>query len=584
MNEIAIRKTENLGRIPDAIDLVRVGQWYWCERIKKWEGLDETIERDLYCVYKVGSNFVGFTKNMHSGTTGFRLLFDEFEEKCTREKNWKAHLDNKMKQIQSQIRENINLLMREGEKLSLIAQKVEADRQNHKGSLLPAIATINPEKHKKALVEFRDERMPAIQEEIAELSKDFATTSKDLALPDIVRLQEIKKSLEVIEDRIFTIELYCGLQETVHQIATGDPASAETPICIRQQLLFMDEETLFDYNDGGMDFKKLEDFDKWIVDPKNLNRLLPEQKGIVAFRVRRHKKDYGTPSDLIGAWIQFQKAAYNMETYLLIRNGENVYRIASAIQFSPRLVPFRDEIGEKQFKKVDRWDKDAEPEIITPDDVRYDEHVNKVDTLIKKYNRIFIFIQGLLDRSTVFHPHSRIKLNRPEHMDLWIKCVRDEEVGLPNKIVTWEEYRDQINKTIRRGNLVYSSWFPDDYGSYSSRHNYTNYTSQEQAVVDRPRVCKVTGIRRDRSEVRISWTAEYYRYGYYDYNSYHRRWVDGGDTTRTRHLWIPMKEVFNINGYNLGDYKMFLCDRSLRGSYLEWAPQLLTSEDLARKK
>ncbi len=574
MNELVIKETDKYRRIPDAIDLVKIGDWYWLEDVERW---GETIERELFCVDEIGSNFVGFIKNIHRGSTGCRLLFDEFEKKCTREKNWKAYLTNKINQIQSRIKEKTNLLVREGQKLSLIAEKTQSDRNAYEGSLLPVVATLNPEKHKKDLVEFRDERMPAIKEEIAELSKDYATTSKDLAMPDLVRLQEIKKSLEVIEDRIFTIELYCGLQETVHQIASGDPAPAETPITIRQQLLFMDEETLFDYNSGGMDFKKPEDFDKWIVNPKNLNRILPEQKGIVAFRVRRHKKDYGSTSSLLATWIQLHKNQYNMETYLLIRNGENVYRIASAINFTPRLVPFRDEIGEKQFEHHVSYNEDDEdPEIIKPDDVRYDKHVAKVEALIKKYNRIFIFIQGLLDRSTVFHPHPNIKLNKPGHMDLWVGCIRDEEIGLPNKTVTWEEYRDQINKTVRRGNLVWSSWVSDKLGYYNRRNEGTVYNQWEHEIANRPKVCKITAIRRDRSEVRITWEAEYYNYDW--------RSATSGDQVRNRHYWVPMKEVFNITGYNLGDYKMFLCDRSLRGEYLEWAPALLTAEDLARKK
>jgi len=48
--------------------------------------------------------------------------------------------------------------------------------------------------------------------------------------------------------------------------------------------------------------------------------------------------------------------------------------------------------------------------------------------------------------------------------------------------------------------------------------------------------------------------------------------------------WIPMEEVFNIDNYNLGDYKMFLCDKALHGRYLDWAPALLTAEDEIRAK
>ena len=50
---------------------------------------------------------------------------------------------------------------------------------------------------------------------------------------------------------------------------------------------------MFNYTDGGMDFGDIGKFDKWVATPENLNRVLPDQRGIVAFQVRRHGKNYG---------------------------------------------------------------------------------------------------------------------------------------------------------------------------------------------------------------------------------------------------------------------------------------------------
>jgi len=252
----------------------------------------------------------------------------------------------------------------------------------------------------------------------------------------------------------------------------------------------MDEETLFDYDKGGMDFQKLEQFDEWVVRPNNLERILPEKKGIVAFRVRRKKKDYGEFRTLQDVLIAMNKNAFNMETYLLIRNGENVYRIASDISFAPRLVPFKDEIGVKQFMTINDWyDKDFKSEVIGPDSIKFDSHVKDQDALIKKYNRIFIFIQGLLDRSSVFHPHPSIKLNIPEQINVFINCIRDEEEVLPNfNAVTWETYRDEINKSLKKGYNVWSVWSPDDMGSYYGSSHSRHYTVMENEVIYRPHI------------------------------------------------------------------------------------------------
>ena len=80
--------------------------------------------------------------------------------------------------------------------------------------------------------------------------------------------------------------------------------------------------------------------------------------------------------------------------------------------------------------------------------------------------------------------------------------------------------------------------------------------------------------------MRVSWTLTKTVYGRYDKWG---DWVDSHDKEQTRHLWVPIAEVFNVSDYNLGDYKMFLCDRALQGSYLKWASQLLHAEDEARK-
>lgn len=570
MNNLPIKKPQTIRmKSKDPIEDTQVGDWVWAIHDKD-DYEDE--EKGLYCVAHKGSNFFDLRREgKHGGSSSIDVHFDKFEKKCTAEPNWKNIIENKVDNIKIEIQKRTQLLIAEGKKLCLIQEKEKQYNADEEDTLLPAVSTINPKKYKKELVEFRDNRMPLIQKEIKELSKEYAKETKNLALPDLVKLQEVQKSLRIVEDRIFTIELYCGLQETVHQIKQGEPTNIDEPIAIRQLLLFMDEETLFDYDDGGMDFQKLEEFDKWVVRPENLKRILPEKKGIVAFRVRRDDKDYGQFRTMQDVIVAFQKNQFNMQTYLLIRNGENVYRIASDISFAPRLVPLKDEIGIKQFMTINSWyDEDFKSEVIGPDSVKFDSHVKDQDALIKKYNRIFIFIQGLLDRSTVFHPHPNIKLNIPEQINVFINCIRDEEETLPNlNAIDWETYRDQINKSIKIGYKVWSIWSPDDIGSYDGSYS-RYYTAREYEVLNRPNICKVKGIKKDLSEVLITWEVEY--------------WGMYNKKIRNRNLWIPMKEVFNIRNYNLGDYKMFLCDRTVKSEYKEWAMPLLTAEEYARKK
>lgn len=598
-----------VGRISrDPLDDVRIGDWYW---VKDEKSENEPEHEHLFCVRHIGSNYVDFEATSQHGTYNDKIHFNEFFARCRPEPNWKEHLKNRMDDIQAQIQAKTRELVEHGQKLFLLEQPRKEGAPSEP-SLLPVKVADEPKRYKKELVKLKDDTLPAISKEIDELAKDYAVAAKDMALPDLLKLRSIKKKLDVVEDKIFTIELYCGLQEDVCQIAEGDPAAITEKIAIRQAMLFMDEETLFDYEEGGMDFEKIEEFDKWVSKPENLSRILPELRGIVAFRVRREKKDYGEARNIGEAWAHIAWAEANEQTYLLIRNGGNVYRIASGIDFSPRLIPMRNEIGEEQFKKIDERyvyedgeqfpfgkQKQVRTEtLITPEHIDFDKSVGAVDALLKQYNRIVILIQGLLDRSKVFHPHPPINLMKVGELDSWIRLIRDEEDGLPCNRVTFDEYRNQLNKTLKVGKWVYIR-YPKMYQNSKYDHSWYYYDNELKKEVrlpyrgwsanGMPFICKIDAMKRDKSAVRVSWawgqrstgvkywveSKERKGWGHYEH-SY--------ETDRMCHEWVPTKFVLNMSDYNLGDYKMFLCDRALRGKYLEWAPFLLNAEDWQRRR
>ena len=589
MSDLKVYEMEREGATP--LERARVGDWYWVTFEKdEWdEDKEETVVtgtyEELMCIAHVGSNHFVLRKSSKYGSSSCQIHFDDFENECREEPNWKHHINSEMQRLQLEMKELMAKMLEEGRSLALLPEEHKHEAPVAE-TTLPAVATTSPKKHQQDLVEFQ-KRLPEMQKEIGELAEEFAITAKDLALPDMIQLDRVKKSLAVVEDRIFNLELYCGLQEEVHRIADGEPAPIDTPVTIMQQLLYMDEESLFDYDDGGMDYSSLGEWDEWVVRPENLKRLAPHPRCIVGFRVRRNKKERGEISTFAQAWVRMCEEMADMETYLLIRNGEKVYRIASPVDFSPRLVPKRDELGEAQFLKVHRsynWDKrkdDVTEEKIGPDHMDYDEHVEKLDNAIKHYNRVIILLQGIFDRTDMFMPHIGVKLTENDHMDKWVKVVRDEEDGLPNNRVTWEEYKEQLNKSIKKGKKVWSKWYPDDYGRYANYNsNYKYFTVPEEEIVRRPRVCEVTSIRKDRSEVRISFEVKRHIYG--RYRGY--EWIDSHEKVMKRGLWVPIEKVFNVSDYTIGDYKMFLCDRSLRGEYLKWAQPLLTAEDEARKE
>jgi len=600
-----IQPFEPVRELNDPLDAVKVGDWYWVKfDDEKWDdkkGKHVKVgeHEDMMCVYEVGSNYVGFSvyENDRIHTSEERVHFDEFLGRCRPEPDWKAVLNIRMEGFQKQIAAKTMEMVERAKELCLL--KAPRQEQAEAVSMLPARSSVDLRAHQKELVQYQ-KSVPEISKEIDELAKEFGAAARNMALPDMAQLGVVKDSIKIVEDRIFTIELYVGLKEDVIRIADGEPAGVDEPVAVRQLMLYMDEETLFDYSDGGMDFTKLGDFDKWVVRPENLCRVLPEKRGVVAFQVRRHKKDYGTPSNLLTAWTHMNWHNDNMLTYLLIRNGQRVYRVASDIDFAPRLIPTADEISKEPFEEVNHWSNKREVKVVTPESVKYDDHVRKMMGRIQHYNRVVVLLQGLLDRTDVFAPHPSIRLSKAADMEKWVRLIRDEEKGLSGLKVTLKEYLEQLNKTLRTGKWVYvlrQYRCAEKENKYSNKH-YTQLHGKSVEIVRpqrswaaeaMPAVCKVQAMKRDGSAVKVSWSKgknsrgkeiwvsnpDKPGWGHYDYDD---------NTEMMLHEWVPVAFVMNISDYTAGDYKMFLCDRALRGEYLEWAPSLLTAEDWARDR
>lgn len=107
-------------------------------------------------------------------------------------------------------------------------------------------------------------------------------------------MASMKKDMEKLDDRIDDVSIYAGIDEQAVLVRDGAPASIDERIHLMQRKLFMDEECLFDYDAGGMSFSSIHEFDNWMLRNGNAERLLPFQKSVVAFQVRRHEKEYNS--------------------------------------------------------------------------------------------------------------------------------------------------------------------------------------------------------------------------------------------------------------------------------------------------
>ena len=254
---------------------------------------------------------------------------------------------------------------------------------------------------------------------------------------------ELKQRME----QIWLIELFLGSKEEVVVLAEGQAAPADTPIVVRQQVLCMDEEmAVYDWFHqpeliGKFDCSDLEEFDQWLTDdPEHLEQILPEPKGIVGLRVRRNPKERGCMG-LIDIFKNIALEEADAMTYLLVRNGKNLYRLWADVQLFPRL--FASKADSEAMLKDHKWDSDK----------------LKAKSRMKKYVAGLMVVQGLIERSHLLYPLPKQGLSvfNPED-DRYFQLIRDDEgYGLladgqdELQHMTWRKYRTWLEEQVAEG-------------------------------------------------------------------------------------------------------------------------------------
>lgn len=245
-------------------------------------------------------------------------------------------------------------------------------------------------------------------------------------------MYDMEKQVKKLSRVIGVFELYLGIGEEIVQIQEGQPASPDTPISIRQSVLFADEE-VGDPTDGGINWEDVDRLDDWLTTDQNYTKAIPETKGIVAMRPSRQARWH---QGLFGEFFAVGENDYRC--YLLIRNGENLYRIYTSI---PR-------IGEHFFPNRDEFRRIAE----MMDSSDWDREKAEIQHL--DFARNAMLIQGLIDRTDILKPIDY----RPDVMasdnDPLIQYIYDGELTLPAGRLSYREWKAEINSQIKRGTRV----------------------------------------------------------------------------------------------------------------------------------
>lgn len=309
-----------------------------------------------------------------------------------------------------------------------------------------------------------EEQSQAIARHEGEVRAELEAAKKALEVEFQRKMADLQKQMEPLKERLaqlreiaWTVDLYLGRDESITQIREGAPASEGTPIAIRQRVLSMAEESLI-YLDGrtsssrGMGADDIQKFIDWIVaDDDNLARILPEPKGVVVLVPTTIRSD---------ASDDFRRAAENAaneQGYWLIRNGENLYVLTTDenMILRERILPRRDEFVSVFEKRL--FNGDIAP--VEPGSAEWLEMEKRANARQRHYMRALLVLQGLVDRTTVWHPLPEDGVNfmtLQSQDDGKIALVQDEDPArlLGDGRESFLEFRGRLNARLRPGMRV----------------------------------------------------------------------------------------------------------------------------------
>ncbi|OPZ37794.1 MAG: hypothetical protein BWY99_01798 [Synergistetes bacterium ADurb.BinA166] len=208
----------------------------------------------------------------------------------------------------------------------------------------------------------------------------------------------------------------------------------------------------------------------------------------------------------------------------------------------------------------------------------YDDITKHIGEEIKKHNRIALILQGLLDRSAVFHPHPPWQIWTPAGFAQALDLVYDDSRALPSgPPPDFEAFRARLNSSIKPGTVTIGqqrAWLlhegkkESDRRDRDYRHRGENYRPTTHQPYGNPGPGDLARVESCPKSGRctFSWTREL--------QSRHR----SGEESRVS-FTCGSSRLLNADAYEPGDFRQFFEDPRTRVDYLKWAPLLLEAEE-----
>ena len=320
----------------DDSSLPAVGKWYWVTS-KPADG-EEVEEPWMACVTAIGSNYVELEGVFEAAV---RVHIDEFDQRCKLEPNANKILERRGEEAKQQTFALMYKVREITSRLAITMGGGATPLLGQGASEAQALVVRDGRKmeaYKAELVRAEETELPALFEEIKASNSRLAMWMKAPLIPMEAQAKALKPAIEAVKNRIFSVQLYAGLVEDIVQVSDGEPAALREPVTVIQRRAYMDEECLAAYEAGGMDYEGIEGFDAWLARPVNRDRVLPFPRCIIAFQVRRNRKERRAYT-LIDFFRIAEEEKLDKLTFLYIRNGERLYRLSTELEFDAKLFP-----------------------------------------------------------------------------------------------------------------------------------------------------------------------------------------------------------------------------------------------------
>ena len=344
MGSSEIERVEVITPTPILVEqeLLKIGSWYWVK--------DDEEENKCHfmCITHIGTNMAVFRTpplDKYEQYVSFRVHFDEWA-RCTLEPEYRLYISMQV----DHYRERANELREEVKEVTArlgVTPRTELDAGAQSTALTTLNSQDNVDDYKTSLIEAHKKKLPELFEKLKENNLMLTNWMKAEVIPMTAMGAALKGVLGKVESRIFNVELYAGLTEQVVQVRAGDPPGLKERLRFMQRRHYMDEECLAKYRHGGMNFQGIEDFDEWIAEDKNLLRLLPFPRCMIAFKVRRNTKNY---SYVLDPYVRFDLKEADKLTFMYIRNGEQLFRMSTQLPFGHKIFP-----DTKEFDLGNMW-------------------------------------------------------------------------------------------------------------------------------------------------------------------------------------------------------------------------------------